>query len=89
MSRSSTSSRFSDDASGERREQQCRAQVGEQFQARAQRQQAALGTLIHRQSVPPLTADCAEQHRIGVLRAAVSVAAGNGDPVASIAHAAQ
>ena len=65
MSRSSTSSRFSDEASASGAEQQCRPKVCEQFETRAQIEQPAFRALLHRQRIPLRAAYRAEQHRVG------------------------
>ena len=89
MSRPSTSSGLSEEASA-RAEHHRRAQVGEQVELLAQRQQAALGLLGERQGVPLRAADGAEHDGVDGLglregrvgeRRAVHVVGGAADQV--------
>ena len=68
MSRPSTSSRFSDEASASGPIADRRPQVGEQVEILAQAQQAALGPLVERHLVPLRTADGAEDDGVGLMR---------------------
>ena len=90
MSSPSTSSRLSEEASARRREDDRRAQVGEQVELLAQRQQAALGLRGEGQRIVLRAADGAEHDgadRLGLLqrgrcqRHAVHVVGGTADQI--------
>ena len=67
MSRPSTRSRFSDEASDQRRIADGRAQIGEEAEILAQAQQARLGAHVVGNAVPFRPADGGQQHGVGAL----------------------